>query len=475
MNKFLPFALRALTGWLLTLPLALTPLSAQPVPGIQSADFMVAVVNSEPVTNSEVQAMRQRMLRELMARGASIPPAAQLTQQALELLINEKAQLQQAQEQGIKVDNDQIDQAEANVAASNQLSREGFHQRLQQQGLTVAAFREQLKTQLTLTRLREREVESRIRITEQDIDKFLQEQASGAQAGPPEINIAMILVAVPENASAEEVKTLESKAQDLARRARTGEDFAQLAKTHSQAFDKGAKGGEMGLRPADRYPELFADAVRTLALQGIAGPVRSGAGFHILKLLDRRQARPAMTVVQTRARHILLRPTAQLSRDQAVARLQDVRRQIQSGQTAFARAAQALSQDGSAAQGGDLGWASPGQFVPEFEQAMNRLQPGQISDPLVSRFGVHILEVTDRRQVAVPEKDQRDMARAALREKRMDETYERWVEDIRGRAYVEMREPPQVLPLPAASASLPASTPASPPATAPAKPTKRRP
>ena len=242
-----------------------------------------------------------------------------------------------------------------------------------------------------------------------------------------------------------ETKAIEDKARELARRARAGEDFAQLAKTYSQAFDKGAKGGEMGLRPADRYPEIFVEAVNKLALQGISEPVRSGAGFHILKLLERRQAAPSMTVVQTRARHILLRPTAQLSRDQAVARLQEVRQQILSGKTSFARAAQEMSQDGSAAQGGDLGWAVPGQFVPEFEQVMNRLQPGQVSDPLVSRFGVHILEVTDRRKVAVPEKEQRDMARAALREKRLDESYERWVEDVRGRAYVEMREAPEVV------------------------------
>jgi peptidyl-prolyl cis-trans isomerase SurA len=319
--------------------------------------------------------------------------------------------------------------------------------------MTVAAFRDQLKKQLTLSRLREREVESRIRISDTDIDQFIRDQAQGSPDATPELNIAMILVAVPENSSPAEIKTLEDKARDIARRARAGEDFAQLAKTHSQAFDKGAKGGEMGLRTADRYPELFVEAVRSLPAQGIAGPVRSGAGFHILKLLDRRQASAVMTVVQTRARHILLRPTAQLSRDQAVARLQEVRRQILSGRTAFARAAQEMSQDGSAAQGGDLGWASPGQFVPEFEQVMDRLQPGQISEPLVSRFGVHILEVTDRRKVAVPEKEQRDMARASLREKRLDEAYERWVEDVRGRAYVEMREPPEVSPLPQNNAS----------------------
>ena len=448
MNKLLHRTCLLLTAAFAGLALQTSPASGQTASSMLSADFIVAVVNSEPVTNSEVQAMRNRMLRELASRGAPLPPAAALTQQALDLLINEKAQLQQAQEQGIKIDDDQIDQAEANVAANNRLTREAFHQRLVQEGMTVAAFRDQLRKQLTLSRLREREVDARVRISDTDIDTFLREQTQAGTDAAPELNIAMILVAVPENSSPAEVKALEDKARDIASRARAGEDFALLAKTHSQAFDKGAKGGEMGLRTADRYPELFVEAVRALPLQGIAGPVRSGAGFHVLKLLERRQASAAMTVVQTRARHILLRPTAQLSRDQAVARLQEVRSQILSGRTSFARAAQDMSQDGSAQQGGDLGWVSPGQFVPEFEQVMDRLQPGQISEPLVSRFGVHILEVLERRRVAVPEKEQRDMARANLREKRLDEAYERWVDDVRGRAYVEMREQPTVLPLP---------------------------
>jgi len=445
MNKLLrthPLVSFMLVGLALSSALAVR---AQTATAIRSADFIVAVVNSEPITNAEVQSMRLRLVRELGGRGAQLPPAALLTQQALDMLINEKAQLQQAEEQGIKVDNDQVDQAEANVAASNQLSREALHRRLAQEGVSVEAYRKQLKHQLILSRLREREVESRTRVSEQDIDRYLQEQGQSGQSSPPELNIAMILLAVPENASAAESRAVEDKARELLHRARAGEDFAQLAKTYSQAFDKGAKGGEMGLRPAERYPEIFAEAVSKLPPQGISDLVRSGAGFHILKLLERRQAAPTMTVVQTRARHILLRPTAQLSRDQAVARLQDVRQQILSGKTTFARAAQEMSQDGSAAQGGDLGWTVQGQFVPEFEQVMNRLQPGQLSDPLVSRFGVHILEVTERRKVAVPEKEQRDMARAALREKRMDESYERWVEDVRGRAYVEMREAPEVV------------------------------
>lgn len=417
--------------------------SAQDKPPIRQADFIVAVVNSEPVTNREVLAMRNRLVRDLAGRGGQLPTQEALDQQALDMLIQEKAQLQLAQELGIKVDEEQIDQAEANIAAGNQLTREALRQRLARDGTTAAAFRAQLKDQLTLSRLREREVEGRLRISEQDIDAYLQEQSQGASSGPADINLAMILVAVPENATPAQVSAAQSQAQDIALRARRGEDFAQLAKTYSQAVDKGANGGVMGLRSAERYPELFVEAVRPLRPQEVTDPVRSGAGFHILKLLEVRQA-STLTVAQTRARHILLRPTAQLSIDQAVARLQDLRRDILAGRTSFARAAQEVSQDGSATQGGDLGWVGPGQFVPEFEQVMNRLQPGQLSEPLVSRFGVHIVEVNERRRVAVPEKEQRDMARAALREKRLDEAYARWTEEVRGRAYIELREPLQL-------------------------------
>ena len=417
--------------------------NAQDKPPIRQADFIVAVVNSEPVTHREVLAMRNRLLRDLAGRGGQLPSQQALDQQALDMLIQEKAQLQLAQELGIKIDEEQIDQAEANIAAGNQLTREALRQRLAREGTSTAAFRAQLKDQLTLSRLREREVEGRLRISEQDIDAYLQAQGQGASGAPSDINLAMILVAVPENASPDQVSAAQTQAQDIALRARRGEDFAQLAKTYSQTADKGANGGVMGLRSTERYPELFVEAVRSLRPQEVTDPVRSGAGFHILKLLEVRQA-STLTVVQTRARHILLRPTAQLSIDQAVARLQDLRRDILAGRTSFARAAQEVSQDGSAAQGGDLGWVGPGQFVPEFEQVMNRLQPGQLSEPLVSRFGVHIVEVNERRRVAVPEKEQRDMARAALREKRLDEAYERWTEEVRGRAYIELREPLQL-------------------------------
>jgi peptidyl-prolyl cis-trans isomerase SurA len=410
---------------------------------VRQADFIVAVVNSEPITNREVQVLRQRLANDAAARGGNKPDASELTRTAVEQLINEKAQLQQARESGIKIETEAVDQAELNVASSNQLSREDMHKRLAQEGISVNAFREQLRTQLTLTRLREREVEGRVRVSDLEVEQFLSEQlkAQAAQV-PAQLNLGMVLVAVPENSDESAIKALGARAADVARRAQTGENFAELAKAFSQTSDRGANGGEMGLRPADRYPELFLEATRNLKAGEVAAPVRSAAGFHILKVLERRQV-TTLLVTQTRARHILLRPSAQMSQAQAVAKLTEIRQAVVSGKSDFAALARELSQDGSAQQGGDLGWANPGMFVPEFEQVMNRLRPGQVAEPLVSRFGVHLIEVTDRRNAPMSDQEQRTLARNALREKKFDEAYATWVEDIRGRAYVEMREPPQ--------------------------------
>ena len=408
----------------------------------RQADFIVAVVNSEPITNQDVQALKQRMSPE--ARSAAGSNESELNRKALEQLINEKAQLQQAREAGIKIDDEAIDQAEMNVAANNQVTRDALRKNLSKEGLTLKTFRDQLRDQLMLTRVREREVEGRVRISDLEVEQYLQAQiqAQGGQA-PAELNLGMILIAVPENSTETQIKALQERAEDVARRARSGENFAQLAKTYSQAFDKGANGGEMGLRSADRYPELFVDATRNLRVGATTAAVRSGAGFHILKVIERRQGQATLMVTQTRARHILLRPTAQMSQAQAVARLNELRQSIVTGKADFAALARQISQDGSAAQGGDLGWANPGMFVPEFEQVMNRLRPGQVAEPLVSRFGVHLIEVTDRRNAPLSDQEQRAIARNALREKKLDEAYVTWVEDVRARAYVEMREPPQ--------------------------------
>jgi len=418
------------------------PVKATTAP-IRQADFIVAVVNSEPITNRDVQVLRQRLANETTARGGSKPDTKELTRLAIEQLINEKAQLQQARDAGIKIEDEAIDQAELNVAASNQLTREEMHKRLAQDGISLSTFREQLRTQLTLSRLREREIEGRVRVSDLEVEQFVREQlkAQAAQQ-PPELNLGMILIAVPENSSESETKALSERAADIARRARGGENFAELAKSFSQTTDRGANGGNMGLRPMDRYPELFVNATRHLNAGEVGAPVRSAAGFHVLKVIERRQANNLL-ITQTRARHILLRPSAQMSETQAVAKLTEMRQAVVSGKADFAAVARQMSQDGSAQQGGDLGWANPGMFVPEFEQVMNRLRPGEVAEPLVSRFGVHLIEVTDRRNAPMSDQEQRTMARNALREKKLDEAYAAWVEDIRGRAYVEMREPPQ--------------------------------
>jgi peptidyl-prolyl cis-trans isomerase SurA len=404
---------------------------------------VVAVVNSEPITNQEVQRLSQRMLREARAQGLSTDNT-EAKRLALDQLILEKIQVQQATSLGIAVDDAAIQQAEAGVASNNQLTLDELRARLQQDGISVAGFRDQLRSQLLMTRVREREVETRIRITDAEINQFLNEELQRQAARfPAEINLGMILIAVPENATPEQVARLSERARSVAAQARQGRDFAALVSEFSDAPDRSANAGSMGLRPPNRYPEIFLQAVNQLPVGGVSELVRSGAGFHVLKVLQRQSAPITLMTTQTRARHVLLRPSPQLSQAQALAQLSAIRRDILSGRVDFADVARRISQDGSAPQGGDLGWANPGMFVPEFEQAMNQLRPGQLADPLVSRFGVHLIEVTDRREAPMSETEQRNFARNVLRESKLDEAYASWVQDLRGRAFVEMREPPQ--------------------------------
>ncbi len=407
----------------------------------RSADFIVALVNSEPITNNDVQKQRSSIESQWPA-GTPKPSAQELTAQALDQLINEKVQLQQARESGIRIEEEALDLAEANIARQNQMDKDQLRAKLTKDGVSLATFRTQLRNQLMTTRLREREVETRVRVSDNDIDQFLRDQRGSQPPMGIDLNLAMILVPVPEDSTEAQITAFQVRADAAARRARAGEDFAALVKEFMG--DKVPNGGAMGLRPSERYPTLFVDSTQNMKAGEIAGPLRSGAGFHVLKVLEKRQGEaPAIMLTQTRARHILLRTTPQLTQSQAQAQLQKIKQSISSGRSTFADMAREHSQDGSATGGGDLGWASPGQFVPEFEQVMNRLRPNQISDPLVSRFGVHLIEVTDRREVPVSERDQREMARNVLREKKLDEAFTTWQEDLRGRAFVEMRDAPQ--------------------------------
>lgn len=414
------------------------------VPGVRAADFIVAVVNSEPITNLQVTAEVARYRQQLAAQRRPQPDPRELARLVLEQLINDRAQLQWAKELGIRVDEPSIDQAELSVASQNQLSVEQLRRQLARDGVDPRRFREQLHDQLMLQRLREREVDPRVRVSDGEVDQYLREQQErSSDPASLLVNMAQLLVAVPEGASEQQLAALEDKARAVLQRARAGEDFTSLVRELSDAADR-SNGGQLGLRSANRYPPLFLEATRTLAVGEVAGPVRSGAGFHLLKLLERRQpGLPPATVTQSRARHILLVPGTQLSEAQARDRLRDFKRRIQSGQGDFATLARNNSQDGSAAQGGDLGWANPGQFVPEFEQVMNRLAPGEISEPLISRFGVHLIQLVERRQATLSQREQRELVRNMLREKKYGEVYANWARDVLARAYVELREAPQ--------------------------------
>lgn len=422
----------------------------QPAPrvdtGPQSADFIVAVVNSEPITNYE---LRNRMLRyeqQLAQSGAPLPPRPQLAREVLEHLITEKAQLQVAKEAGIKVDDSLVDQAEANVARQNSIDVAELHRRMQAEGLDVAQYREDLRNQIMLQRLRDRELEPRVKVTEQDIDQYLRDQQQGtldpASLG---LNLQHILVAVPENATDAQVGSARARAQGLLERARAGEDFSKLARENSDATGAATNSGVVGMRTADRLPELFVSAVRDLKPGDITGVIRSPAGFHIVKVLEKQQVgTPGMTVTQSHARHILLRTGPNLTEAQAIAKLADFKRRVLAGKADFAQLARDNSQDSSAKNGGDLGWASPGMFVPEFEETLNALQPGQISDPIVTRFGVHLIQLVERRESKLSPREQREIVRNLVREKKLDDAYAQWAQEVRGRAYVEYREPPQL-------------------------------
>ena len=417
----------------------LPSLPTGPAP-VQQADSIVAVVNSEPITSNELRMRTARTAQQMAQQNTPVPPESVLTQQVLENLITEKALQQQARDTGIKIDDLLVDQAEANVARQNSMDVAQLRRRLAADGLSLERFRTDLRNQLLLTRLRERDVDGRVRVTDLDIDQFIREQQASVDQTGVEMNLGHVLVVVPENATPAEVATLQAKAQGIADRARKGDDFAALAREFSNAAE-GASGGALGLRAADRYPTLFVESTQTLPVGGIAGPVRSPAGFHILKVLERERAGvPGAQVVQTHARHILLRPSPQLSEAAAAARLTEYKQRIQSGQADFATLAREHSQDGSAKEGGDLGWANPGQFVPEFEEALDALQPGQIGGPLVSRFGVHLLQLMERRTATLSQREQREVARNMVREKKLDEAYANWIREVRARAYVEFRE-----------------------------------
>ncbi|MEY3783454.1 MAG: hypothetical protein RIS97_1633, partial [Pseudomonadota bacterium] len=301
----------------------------------------------------------------------------------------------------------------------------------------------EVQNQLLIQKLRERDVLGAIKVSDTEIDSFIKDQLRSEQVAELNLDLAQILIAIPEGANAARVQSALERATRIIARARAGEDFYMLAVENSDAKDA-STGGQMGLKSAERYPTLFTEATKDLKEGELAGPVRSGAGLHVLKLLTKQvPSNSNFAIFQTNARHILLRTNAALSEAAAQTQLSALKKRIESGAVSFATAAQEVSQDSSAAAGGELGWANPGQFVPEFEGPMGQLAAGQVSEPIVTRFGVHLLVVQERRQVQLSAAEQREVAQNAWREKKFDEAYANWIAELRGNAYVEYREPQQ--------------------------------
>jgi peptidyl-prolyl cis-trans isomerase SurA len=408
-------------------------------PLAKSADFIVAVVNSESVTDNEVKFRIAKMQQENVEKGGAQPTQAELRKQALDALVEERVLVTYARDNGVKVDDGEVDRAIANIASSNKMTSDQLRDRLRQQGVDYGTFRNGIRDQITIERIREREVIAHIRVTDAEVNDYISKMRGGHTAAP-QINIAQILITVPDKATPAVEAERKARAEQALARVRNGEPFEQVAREMSEDSNK-AKGGEMGSRALDKYPDLFGSAVADVKVGGTTGVVRSGAGFHILKVVSRGEE-SGLTITQTRVRHIVLRPSAAMSIDAAERRIIEFRQQIASGAKTFEELARQYSEDGSAQAGGDLGWASPGSFVPEFEEAMDKLPIAGLSGPVRSRFGVHLIQVLDRRDTTIDPKQLREQANNALKEQKFDPAYAEWVSDLRAKAFIEYREPP---------------------------------
>jgi peptidyl-prolyl cis-trans isomerase SurA len=396
----------------------------------------VALVGKDVITLTELAERTAQAERELVRRRIAAPDPAVLERQVLERMVLDKAQLQRAAQTGLRVDELQVERAVERVAQNNKMSLAELRRTLEQDGVPFERFRSELRQQIVLTRLREREVDDRVQVSEAEIDQYLEEnRAEATQA--VEYDVAHVLVRVPEQASPEQVEQARARAARVRGEAAAGLDFAQLAASYSDAGDA-LQGGAMGWRAPGRLPDLFAEALREMTPGEVSPVLRSPAGFHVVKLVGRRGAGEAASVTQTRARHILLKTSEVVSEEDARRRLQGLRERITAGAD-FAALARLNSEDGTAALGGDLGWVYSGDTVPEFERAMNALKPGELSDVVRTPFGFHLIRVEARRAADVSLERRRQQARQALRERKADEAFQEWLRQLRDRTYVELR------------------------------------
>ena len=405
--------------------------SSQP----QTLDRIVAVVNDGVITQNQLNARVRSATMQLHRQKVQLPPADILRQQVLDQMVTERAQVQAAKEAGIQVDDAELEQALIRVAANQKMTPQQMRQTVEKDGVTWPEFREEIRNQMMIARVREREVDAKINVSPGEVDNFLANQ--GAAGAGEEVHIAHIVIRIPEGASPETLNKLRMKAVSIDEQARAGRDFAQLAATYSESNDA-LQGGDLGFRPVDSLPQVMSSAIANLKPGQVSDEVRSPSGFHIVKLIARKGGSALPQVQQTHARHILIKVTEVTSEAEARQKIGQVHSRLKSGED-FAALAKLYSQDGSAQKGGDLGWLYPGDTVPAFDQAMNALKVGEISNPVQTQFGFHIIQVLERRTTDVSQERQRQRATMALRQRKMEEANQEWVRQVRDRAYVEIR------------------------------------
>jgi peptidyl-prolyl cis-trans isomerase SurA len=461
--------------------------------GEQFVDGIAAVVDKDVITLRELREASLRISGELKSRGIQVPDDQTLQHQVLQRLIMERVQRHEADRLGIRVDDAQVDQAIQTIAGRNKISVAQLRGEIEKSGTTWDAYRKSLRDEIRTDRLRQRAVDSTIVISDTEVDAFLKDQRrnpafgaspqaqpqpqaqpepapeqAAAPSGPMLYALAQILVRVPEGSSSEQLAALRKKAEGILARAKRGDDFASLAAAASDG-PEALQGGVMGVRPLDGWPDLFVKAISNLQKGEVTNLIQSGNGFHIIKVMDRGTAQPApgrtarapapaqapqptarppqapaapqgpTEVMQTRARHILIKTSTVMSDETARQRLEQVRQRLVAGDAKFEDMARQYSQDSTAPQGGELGWLNPGETVPPFEAAMNALKPGEISPPIQSPFGWHLIQVEERRQHDVTDELARMKARQILFERRAQPAFEDWLDQLRAQAYVDNR------------------------------------
>ncbi len=423
---------------LLNLLLLITAFTVSLPAASETLDSIVAVVNDDVITETQLDRYLQRVTADLRQRKTELPPEEVLRKQALERLVVMRIQLQLAEQTGLRVDDETLNKAIANIAADNHMDLSRFRETIESQGYSFAQFREDIRQEIITTKLRQKQVDNTIHVSDREIDNQI---ANEAQRGDNEneYHLALILVTTPEAASSEAIEAARSKAEGLLQRLRAGEDFRKIAVAESegpQALD----GGDMGWRRASETPTAFADAVKSLHEGDITDVLRGPSGFHILKLLGVRTSGPHM-VKQSHARHILIKPNDLQSGEQVRARLRQLKARVLGGDK-FTDLARSHSDDkGSAAKGGDLGWVNPGDMVPKFEEAMNNTPVDMISEPFETDFGWHIVQVVERRDHDDSKELVRNRARDAIRQRKAEEERQAWIRRLRDEAYVEYRQP----------------------------------